>query len=293
LYRFFILVVLITLLRISTHQAINCMDLFEAIIIAIIEGITEFLPVSSTGHMALALAIMGDQDDKFAQLFEVVIQFGAILSVVVLYWKKFFDFKKLSFYIKLIIAIIPALVFGALLKKHIESVLGNPVIIATILLLGGIVLLFVDRWFNKGTTDKEETMTNKQAFIIGLYQVLSIVFPGLSRSAATIIGGMQQQLTRRLAAEFSFFLAVPTMLAATVKSLYDMYKESPEVLNTDNLNILLLGSAIAFIVAILAIRFFIGFLQKYGFRLFAWYRIVIGIVMLILLLTNTINIKHH
>jgi undecaprenyl-diphosphatase len=269
------------------------MDLFEAIIIAIIEGITEFLPVSSTGHMALALAIMGDQDDKFAQLFEVVIQFGAILSVVVLYWKKFFDFKKLSFYIKLIIAIIPALVFGALLKKHIESVLGNPVIIATILLLGGIVLLFVDRWFNKGTTDKEEAMTNKQAFIIGLYQVLSIVFPGLSRSAATIIGGMQQQLTRRLAAEFSFFLAVPTMLAATVKSLYDMYKESPEVLNTDNLNILLLGSAIAFIVAILAIRFFIGFLQKYGFRLFAWYRIVIGIVMLILLLTNTINIKHH
>jgi undecaprenyl-diphosphatase len=264
------------------------MTLFETILIAVIEGITEFLPISSTGHMAIASALMGINKDPFVKLFEIVIQLGAILSVVVLYWRKFFDFKKLSFYIKLIIAIIPALAFGALFKKHIDAMLEKPVIIAIILLLGGIVLLFVDRWFNKGTIDKEEQVTNKQAFMIGLFQVLSIVLPGLSRAAATIIGGMQQKLTRRLAAEFSFFLAVPTMLAATVKSLYDMYKESPEVLNTDNLNTLLLGSAIAFIVAILAIRFFIGFLQKYGFRLFGWYRIVIGIVLLALFMAGVI-----
>jgi undecaprenyl-diphosphatase len=264
------------------------MTLFETILIAVIEGITEFLPISSTGHMAIASALMGINKDPFVKLFEIVIQLGAILSVVVLYWRKFFDFKKLSFYIKLIIAIIPALAFGALFKKHIDAMLEKPVIIAIILLLGGIVLLFVDRWFNKGTIDKEEEVTNKQAFMIGLFQVLSIVLPGLSRAAATIIGGMQQKLTRRLAAEFSFFLAVPTMLAATVKSLYDMYKESPEVLNTDNLNTLLLGSAIAFIVAILAIRFFIGFLQKYGFRLFGWYRIVVGIVLLVLFMAGAI-----
>lgn len=265
------------------------MSIIEAIIIAIIEGITEFLPISSTGHMAITSAIMGINKEAFTKLFEIVIQLGAILSVVVLYWRKFFDFRKISFYIKLIIAIVPALAFGALFKKHIEAILEKPVIIAVVLLLGGILLLFVDKWFQKADTDKEEQITNKQAFIIGVYQVLSIVFPGLSRSAATIIGGMQQKLTRRLAAEFSFFLAVPTMLAATVKSLYDMYKESPEVLNTDNLNILLLGSAVAFIVAILAIRFFIGFLQKYGFRLFGWYRIVVGIVLLVLFFTGAIK----
>src|SRR5438105_12599330 len=202
------------------------MSTLHAIIIAIIEGITEFLPISSTGHMAIASAIMGDKSD-FTKLFEIVIQLGAILSVVVLYWRKFFDFKKISFYIKLIIAVIPALVFGALFKKHIESLLEKPVIIAVIMLLGGIVLLFVDKWFQKANTDKEENISNKQSLMIGLYQVLSIIFPGLSRSAATIIGGMQQKLSRRLAAEFSFFLAVPTMLAATVKSLYDIYKDKP------------------------------------------------------------------
>lgn len=257
------------------------MSTLHAIIIAIIEGLTEFLPISSTGHMAIAAAIMGDHGD-FSRLYEIVIQLGAILSVVVLYWRKFFDFKKISFYIKLIVAIIPALAFGALFKKHIDAMLEKPMIIALIMLLGGIVLLFVDKWFQKPTIDKEENITNKKAFIVGLYQVLSIIFPGLSRSAATIIGGMQQQLSRRLAAEFSFFLAVPTMLAATVKSLYDMYKEKPEVLNTDNLSTLLLGCGIAFIVAILAIRFFIGFLQKHGFRLFGWYRIIVGLALLIL-----------
>jgi undecaprenyl-diphosphatase len=264
------------------------MSTLHAIIIAIIEGLTEFLPISSTGHMAIASAIMGDNGD-FARLFEIVIQFGAILSVVVLYWRKFFDFKKISFYIKLIIAIIPALAFGALFKKHIDAMLEKPMIIALIMLLGGIVLLFVDKWFQKPIIDKEEEITNKKAFIIGVYQVLSIIFPGLSRSAATIIGGMQQKLSRRLAAEFSFFLAVPTMLAATVKSLYDMYKEKPEVLNTDNLSTLLLGCVIAFIVALLAIRFFVSFLQKYGFRLFGWYRIIVGIALLILFYTGVIG----
>ncbi|MCS3796763.1 undecaprenyl-diphosphate phosphatase [Niastella sp. OAS944] len=257
------------------------MSTLHAIIIAIIEGLTEFLPISSTGHMAIASAIMHENGD-FARLFEIVIQFGAILSVVVLYWRKFFDFKKISFYIKLFIAIIPALAFGALFKKHIDAMLEKPMIIALIMLLGGVVLLFVDKWFQKPAIDKEEEITNKKAFIVGCYQVLSIIFPGLSRSAATIIGGMQQKLSRRLAAEFSFFLAVPTMLAATVKSLYDMYKEQPQVLNTDNLSTLLLGCGIAFVVALLAIKFFIGFLQKYGFKLFGWYRIVVGLALLIL-----------
>jgi len=264
------------------------MSILHAIIIAIIEGLTEFLPISSTGHMAIASHIMKDESD-FSKLFEIVIQFGAILSVVVLYWRKFFDFKKISFYIKLIIAIIPALAFGALFKSHIDAMLDKPMIIAAIMALGGVVLLFVDNWFQKPLIDKEENITNKSAFIIGLYQVLSIVFPGLSRSAATIIGGMQQKLSRRLAAEFSFFLAVPTMFAATVKSLYDMYKKDPHMLNTDNISILLLGSGIAFVVAILAIKFFIGYLQKHGFRMFGWYRIIVGIIVFILFATGVIG----
>jgi undecaprenyl-diphosphatase len=266
------------------------MKLIEVIIIAIVEGLTEFLPISSTGHMVITENLLGiDKERPFTQLFTIVIQFAAILSVVVLYWRKFVDFKKISFYIKLLIAIIPALVFGALLKSHIEAVLKNAVFISIVFVVGGVVLLFVDKWFQKADTDAEEKISNKQALFIGLYQVLAIVLPGLSRSAATIIGGMQQKLTRRLAAEFSFFLAVPTMLAATVKSLYDVYKKTPEVLNTDNLNDLLLGSAVAFIVAILAIRFFIGFLQKYGFRLFGWYRIIVGIVLLVLFYTGLIK----
>lgn len=262
------------------------MNYIQAIILAVIEGITEFLPISSTGHMAIASAFMGINTDAFTKLFEIVIQFGAILSVVVLYWKKFFDFKKLSFYIKLIIAIIPALVFGALFKKYIDQVLEKPLIIAIVMLAGGIILVFVDRWFQHPETKREEDINNKQAFVIGCYQVLAILFPGLSRSAATIIGGMQQKLTRSAAAEFSFFLAVPTMMAATVKSLYDVYKDSPEVLGSGNLNILVMGSLIAFIVAILAIKFFIGFLQKNGFRLFGWYRIALGIVLLILIFSG-------
>jgi undecaprenyl-diphosphatase len=265
------------------------LDLIKTIILAVIEGLTEFLPISSTGHMAIASAIINDNSDKkFEVLFEIVIQFAAILAVVVLYWRKFFDFRKISFYIKLIIAVIPSLIIGALFKKHIEHVLENPLVIAIVMLAGGIVLLFVDRWFQHAETENEEAITNKKAFFIGCFQTLAIVLPGLSRSAATIIGGMQQKLTRRMAAEFSFYLAVPTMLAATVKSLWDVYNETPEVLNSDNLNMLLLGCAIAFIVALLAIRFFIGFLTKHGFRLFGWYRIILGIVLIILILTGKI-----
>jgi undecaprenyl-diphosphatase len=265
------------------------MNTLQAIIIAVVEGLTEFLPISSTAHMAITSAIMGIGDDAFTKLFEIVIQFGAILSVIVLFWKKFFDFKNVRFYIKLVIAVIPALVFGALFKKHIEQVLGSPLVIATIMLLGGIVLLFVDKWFHRPLINEEENITYKQSFMIGVFQTLAIVFPGLSRSAATIVGGMQQRLSRRLAAEFSFFLAVPTMLAATVKSLYDVYKESPEVLGAHNMNILLTGCAVAFVVAMLAVKFFISFLQKHGFRLFGYYRIAAGIVLLILIYSGYIH----
>jgi undecaprenyl-diphosphatase len=181
------------------------------------------------------------------------------------------------------IALIPALFFGAMLKSHIESVLEKPFVIAMVLLLGGVLLLFVDKWFTQPTVLKEEDITNKQALAIGGYQILAIVFPGLSRSAATIIGGMQQKLSRETAAEFSFFLAVPTMMAATIKSIYDVYQDHPEVMNTQRVNTLLLGCVVAFIVAILAIKFFIGFLQKNGFRMFGIYRIVLGVVLLALI----------
>ena len=262
------------------------MNTFQAIILAIIEGITEFLPVSSTGHMVIASAFFNIGDDPFTKLFEVVIQFGAILSVVVLYWKKFMDFKRVSFYFKLFVAILPALAFGALFKKHIEAVLEKPLFISIVLFAGGVILLFVDKWFKQESIEKEEEITYKKAFFIGMYQVLAVLFPGLSRSAATIIGGMQQKLTRSLAADFSFFLAVPTMAAATLKSLYDIWKNEPALLNTQGINFLLLGSSIAFVVALLAIKFFIRFLQQNGFRIFGWYRIVLGAVLILLILTN-------
>lgn len=259
------------------------MDVIQTIILAIIEGITEFLPISSTGHMAIVSAFMGNNTDSFVKLYMIVIQFAAILSVVSLYWKKFINFKSVSFYIKLFIAIIPALLFGALLKDYIATVLEKPLVIAIVMFLGGFVLLFVDRWFGHPVVTDEEKISKRQAFIIGLFQVLAIILPGLSRSAATIIGGMQQKLSRQVAAEFSFFLAVPTMLAATVKSLYDIYTESPEVMHAGNLNLLLLGSVISFIVAILSIKFLISYLQKHGFRIFGWYRIIVGTILLLLI----------
>jgi undecaprenyl-diphosphatase len=254
------------------------MNYLQALILAIIEGLTEFLPVSSTGHMVIARSFMGIGKDEFVKLFEVAIQLGAILAVVVLYWKKFFDFSKWQFYIKLIIAVIPALFFGFLLNDFIDNTLGNPIFIAVVLLLGGIVLLFIDKLFKNQTVNHESEISNLTAFKIGCFQVLAVAFPGLSRSAATIIGGMQQKLTRHAAAEFSFFLAVPTMCAATGYKLLKGY----ELLNAENVKLLLFGNVIAFIVAIIAIKSFIGFLSKHGFRIFGWYRIIIGVLLLVL-----------
>jgi undecaprenyl-diphosphatase len=265
------------------------MSLIQSIVIAIIEGITEFLPISSTAHMKFANPLIGVQTNAFTDLYEIVIQLAAILAVVVLYHKQFFDFKKIGFYFKLVIALVPAIIAGVLLKKHIDAMLGNLGFIAVIMIVGGIILLFIDRLFTKPTIHSQDGVTNKNAFLIGCYQVLSVLFPGLSRSAATIIGGLQQKLDRRTAAEFSFFLAVPTMLAASVKSFYDVHKANPEVFVRDNMLILVVGSIVAFIVALLAIRFFITYLQRHGFKLFGYYRILAGSLILFLIWIGVIH----
>lgn len=268
------------------------MTIFESIIIAIVEGLTEFLPVSSTGHMVITSSLFGIQHNQFTKLFEVSIQLGAILAVVVLYWKKFVDFSKWQFYLKLLVAVIPALVFGKLFDNIIDEKLGNPSFIAWMFILGGVVLLFIDRVFTKPVVDNEHSLTYSRAFIIGLFQVLAVALPGISRSAATIIGGMSQKLTRRLAAEFSFFLAVPTMAAATGYSLFlknwnktGLEQKGYELIQSSLQNTIafIVGNIVAFIVAMLAIKFFIGFLQKHGFRLFGWYRIITGIILLLLI----------
>jgi undecaprenyl-diphosphatase len=265
------------------------MSIIQAIIIAIVEGITEFLPVSSTAHMKFTNPLIGVENSPFTDMFEVVIQLAAILSVVIIYWKKFIDFKRLSFYIKLIVAVIPALIAGYFLKRYIDSALGNLIFIACVMIGGGIILLFIDSMFKNNSIDEEEKISYPKAFIIGCWQVLSILLPGLSRSAATIIGGMSQKLTRRVAAEFSFFLAVPTMLAASAKSFMDVYKDHPEILGRDNMGILGIGALVSFIVALLTIRFFIAYLQNHGFKLFGYYRIIMGLVLLCLLLTGVIR----
>jgi undecaprenyl-diphosphatase len=248
----------------------------QALILAIIEGLTEFLPVSSTGHMVIASSIMGIATDDFVKLFTVAIQLGAILAVVAVYWKKFVNLSSIDFYLKLIIAVIPALVFGYLLNDFIDKELGNPIFIASVLLGGGILLLFVDKLFKNPTVLKEEEIKPITAFKIGLFQVLAVALPGLSRSAATILGGMQQKLTKNVAAEFSFFLAVPTMFAATGYKLL----KGHELLNASNIQLLLFGNVVAFIVSIIAIKSFINFLTKHGFRIFGWYRIIVGISIL-------------
>lgn len=255
----------------------------DAIIIAIVEGITEYLPVSSTGHMIIASSALGIQEDDFTKLFTVAIQLGAILAVVVLYWKRFFDLKNLNFYFKLIFGVVPALVAGFFFADKIDDLLESPTTVAISLLLGGIVLLFIDRYFQEHTTDDINNVTPKQAMLTGVWQCVAMI-PGVSRSAASIIGGMQQGMTRKLAAEFSFFLAVPTMFAATSYKLIKGY----EIITKENLNLLLIGNVVAFIVAIIAIKFFIGFLQKYGFRLFGWYRIAAGLILLALIYTGVI-----
>ncbi len=262
------------------------MNTIQSVVIAIIEGLTEFLPISSTAHMKIANPLLKISNNAFTDLFEVVIQLAAILSVVTIYWKKFFDFSKFDLYIKLVIAVIPALIGGILLKKHIDAALSNLTFIACVMIGGGIILLYIDKLFSKNEIQEEEKITYPKAFMIGCFQVLSIALPGLSRSASTIIGGMSQKLTRKLAAEFSFFLAVPTMVAASAKSFLDVYKEHPEVLVKDNFATLGLGALVAYVVALIAVKFFIGYLQKNGFKMFGWYRIVAGIIVLILIYTK-------
>jgi len=274
------------------------MNTLQSIIIAIIEGITEFLPISSTAHMKFANPFLGIESSPFVDLFEIVIQLAAIASVVVIYRKRFFDFKHYSFYIKLIIAVIPALIFGAALKKHIDAALGNLWVIAIVMVAGGVLLLFIDRFFAKAEASKnqasdqisdQEDVTYKKSFIIGCFQVLSILFPGLSRSAATIIGGMSQQLNKKTALEFSFFLAVPTMLAASAKSTLDVYKTNPEVFGQENLITLLIGAVVAFVVALLSVQFFMRIVENRGFAPFGWYRIILGLSILGLLYTHYLS----
>lgn len=263
------------------------MSIFQTIIIAIIEGLTEFLPISSTGHMIIASSFLGIEKDAFTKLFEVAIQLGAILSVVVLYWKRFFPLTRWNFYFKLIVAVIPALVLGFLFSNKIDELLESPLTVSITMLVGGFVLLFIDQLFKTpAAIETEEKISLAKAFMIGIWQCLAMI-PGTSRSAASIIGGMQQKLTRNLAAEFSFFLAVPTMAAATGHKLLKAFKENPEMLkDKHNLLALGLGNLVAFAVALLAIKFFIGFLQKHGFRLFGWYRIIVGTALLVLVLTG-------
>ena len=266
------------------------MDLIKAIIIAIIEGLTEYLPISSTAHMGFAASLMGMEETEFLKMFQVSIQFGAILSVVVAYWKKFFDFQNLKFYYKLGFAVIPALALGYLFDDKIEAVLGNQIAISSVLVLGGIVLLFADSWFKNPKIDDEKDMTIKKAVIIGFWQCLAMM-PGTSRSAASIIGGMTQGLTRKAAAEFSFFLAVSTMLAVTVYSIFvkTWGKGTPNeskgyemiLSSSENITVFIVGNIVAFIVALIAIKSFIGLLNKYGFKPWGWYRIIVGIVLLV------------
>jgi undecaprenyl-diphosphatase len=251
------------------------MDSIQAIILAIIEGITEYLPVSSTGHMIIASSFMGIDNKDFTKIFEVNIQFGAILSVIVLYWKKFI--QSFEFYYKLFVAFIPAAVIGFLLNDYIDQLLENVVVVALMLVLGGIVLIFIDRVF-EGKPQKEE-ITYPTALKIGFFQCIAMI-PGVSRSAASIIGGMTQGLTRKSAAEFSFFLAVPTMFAASAYKMLKGYLNGALSFSTEELQLLAIGNIVAFMVALAAIKFFINFLQKYGFKVFGYYRIVIGLIIL-------------
>ena len=283
------------------------MTLLQTIIIAIVEGLTEFLPVSSTGHMLIAENLLGVQNSDFVRAFTVIIQFGAILSVVVLYWNRFFRLNqtpapagstclqslkhKFNFYWLLLVAFIPTAVIGFLIKKPVVDRLLNPEVaiwvVPVTLILGGIFMLFCDAIFNKGRDENE--VTEKRAFWIGVIQSVSMI-PGVSRSMATIVGGMSQKLTRKRAAEFSFFLAVPTMAAATGLDLLQLFIGDQSVggswATSENLMLLLVGSVVAFIVALLAMKWFVSFLTKYGFILFGWYRIIIGTIILALLLSG-------
>ena len=278
------------------------MDWIQTIIIAIVEGLTEFLPVSSTGHMIITQNLLGvPQGDAFVHAFTFIIQFGAILSVVCLYWKKFFILDKspapqgssmwrrlkhkYNFYWLLIVGVVPAVVIGLLAKKSglLDWLLDSVLVVAIMLVVGGVFMLFCDRLFNKGSEDNK--VNEKRAFSIGLYQCISVI-PGVSRSMATIVGGMTQGLTRKRAAEFSFFLAVPTMAGATLLDLLDLLKEDASWATSHNITMLILGCVVAFVVALLAMKWFVSFLTKYGFKAFGWYRIIVGVIILALLFTG-------
>jgi len=248
-------------------------DTLQAIILAIVEGLTEFLPVSSTGHMIITSSFFGIAHEDFTKLFTIVIQLGTILSVVVLYFKRFF--QSMDFYYKLFVAFLPAVVFGLLLSDFIDSLLENPITVTVSLVIGGIILIKIDDWFGDGEGTEISYLT---ALKIGFFQCLAMI-PGVSRSAATIVGGMTQKLSRKTAAEFSFFLAVPTMLGATVKKSYDYYKAGFE-LTSEQVNYLIIGNVVGFVVAMIAIKFFISYLSKHGFKLFGYYRIIAGIAIL-------------
>lgn len=255
------------------------MNLIQAIILAVIEGLTEFLPVSSTGHMIIASSFMGIASDPFVKLFTIAIQLGAILSVVVLYFKRFF--KTFDFYIKLVIAVLPAVVFGMLFSKKIDALLESPQTVAISLVVGGVILLFVDKWFNKPTIHEEEEINYITALKIGFFQCLAMI-PGTSRSGASIVGGMSMKLSRKVAAEFSFFLAVPTMVGATGMKMLSFFKDGNQISN-EEIKLLVIANIVAFIVALLAIKAFIGYLNKHGFKLFGWYRIIAGLTILALM----------
>jgi undecaprenyl-diphosphatase len=269
------------------------LSLFQTIVISIVEGLTEFLPVSSTGHMIITQNLMGvNEGSPFVHAFTFIIQFGAILSVVCLYWKKFFlvrnkeDFnERLKFYGLLIVGVLPAVVIGLAAKKSglLDWLLDSVEVVAVMLILGGIFMLFCDKIFNKGKEENE--VTAKRAFLIGLFQCISVI-PGVSRSMATIVGGMTQKLTRKKAAEFSFFLAVPTMAGATLLDLLDMFDSETSWATSEHIFLLLLGCAIAFVVALFAMKWFVNFLTKYGFKAFGWYRIIVGTVIVCLLLAG-------
>lgn len=271
------------------------MDFIDAIVIAIVEGLTEFLPVSSTGHMIIAESLLGVKPDAFVKAFTVIIQFGAILSVICLYWRKFFYPETMKdkgytwwqaiwrFYLRLIVGVLPAVVLGLAFNDFIESILDDVMLVGIMLIVGGVFMLFCDRLFNKGSEKTE--LTYRRSFVIGLIQCISMI-PGVSRSMATIVGGMSQRLTRKAAAEFSFFLAVPTMLGATCLELYKLigHGDGNVLMQGNNLALLIVGSVVAFIVAVAAIKFFISYVTKYGFKLFGWYRIVVGAIIVVMLL---------
>jgi len=274
------------------------MSIVDAVILAIVEGLTEFLPISSTGHMIITSYLLGIHKEEFTKLFEVSIQFGAILAVVVLYWRKFFEFRRWQFYAKLIVGVIPALLLGYLFSDKIDALLESPVTVSVTMLLGGIVLVFIDNMFRVHTISSDDQISFPKAFLVGCWQVIAMV-PGVSRSAASIIGGMQQKFTRHLSAEFSFFLAVPTMLAATCYTIFlkkwhngIVTRKGYEIIleNKENLNAFIAGNIIAFVVAMLAIRFFINYLKVYGFRAFGIYRIAGGIILIAILLSGIMDV---